>query len=139
MDDGLIGYRPLRFIGEQVEVRFAGRPALEKRPGVPEGFVWAGKHHAIMRVLSEWHDYTRRGKMARNMRPENAEHAALRGSRGVGRDYYRVETDSGRLFDIYYDRAPRSVVDTKGAWFLFREIARTNEESEQRTDETEGR
>jgi hypothetical protein len=58
------------------------------------------------------------------MRPEHAERAALRGSRGVGRDYYRVDTHGGRVFEIYYDRAPSSVTDAKGGWYAFRELKR---------------
>jgi hypothetical protein len=56
------------------------------------------------------------------MRPTHAAAAERRGSWGVGRDYYRVRTDSGRVFDLYYDRAPGSVHDRKGAWFLLREL-----------------
>jgi hypothetical protein len=56
--------------------------------------------------------------MARNMRPTHAEAAQRRGSWGVGRDYYRVRTGSGHIFDLYYDRA--------GSWFLFRELSDTS-------------
>jgi hypothetical protein len=61
--------------------------------------------------------------MTSNMRPEHAAVAERRGSWGVGRDYYRVLTDSGRIFDIYYDRAPKDAGRRKGAWFLYRELA----------------
>jgi len=61
--------------------------------------------------------------MARNMRPEHTETAQKRGSWGVGKDYYRVVTDSGRIFDIYFDRAPKGVDNRKGAWFLFQELS----------------
>ncbi len=60
--------------------------------------------------------------MARNMRPERAAMASHRGSWGVGRDYYRVRTDCGRVFDLYYDRAPKNAGDRKGAWYLYREM-----------------
>ena len=115
--------KPLRFIGERIQVEFDRPPALEKRPGCPDRFVWRGKAYQIVEKLSEWHDYSRRGRMARNMRPEHAAVAARRGSWGVGRDYYRVRTDTGQLFDLYYDRAPGKAGDRKGAWFLFREVS----------------
>ncbi len=115
--------RALRFIAEQIEPEFPTGPTLEKKPGLPSAFHWRGERYEVVRLLSEWHDYERRGRTARNMRPEHAERARLRGSRGVGRDYYRVETPGGRFFEIYYDRAPRSVTDSKGAWYVFREIA----------------
>lgn len=114
---------PKKFISEQVEVRFAKPPSLEKKPGPPDGFTWRGEYFSIVEVLSEWHDYQRRGRMARNMRPEHAETAAQRGSWGVGQDYFRVRTTAGRIFDLYYDRAPKNVDTRKGAWFLDREMA----------------
>jgi hypothetical protein len=114
--------RAVRFIAEPITVEFERRPALEKRPGLPAAFVWDGRRYRVLELLLEWHDYERRGRMASNMRPEHAERAAHRGSRGVGRDYYRVRTDRGPVFEIYYDRAPRNVRETKGTWFVFREV-----------------
>ena len=115
--------RPVRFIQEPIEAQFDQEPLLEKKPGCPDSFQWRDEPFRIVRMISEWHDYQRRGRMGRNMRPEHAARAAGRGSWGVGQDYYRVETDTGRIFDIYYDRAPSSVDDRKGAWFLEKELA----------------
>ncbi len=61
--------------------------------------------------------------MATNMRAEHAARASQRGSWGVGRDYYRVRTDTGQVFELYYDRAPKGSRDRKGAWFLDRELS----------------
>lgn len=113
---------PGRFIGEPIQPAFDQPPALEKKPGCPDRFVWREESHAVAEVLSEWHEYGRRGRMARNMRPKHAESAARRGSWGVGRDYYRVRTGSGRVFELYYDRAPGPGGARKGAWFLYREM-----------------
>jgi hypothetical protein len=113
---------PFRFIGEAVEPEYDRAPALEKKPGLPERFVWRGETHEIVELVSEWHDYGRRGRAARNVRPERLAAAVRRGSWGVGRDYYRVRTDSGRVFDLYYDRAPKGVRHRKGSWTLFREM-----------------
>ncbi|MBN1146984.1 MAG: hypothetical protein JXA78_07000 [Anaerolineales bacterium] len=115
--------KPVRFICEVIEVHFAQAPLLEKKPGAPDGFTWRGEQFAIIEVLSEWHDYRRRGRMARNMRPTHAVVAESRGSWGVGQDYFRVRTANGRIFDLYYDRAPKDVDRRKGAWFLERELA----------------
>jgi hypothetical protein len=60
--------------------------------------------------------------MARNMQPQHAAVAEKRGSWGVGRDYYRVRTRKGRVFELYFDRAPKDVDRRKGAWFLYREL-----------------
>ena len=57
------------------------------------------------------------------MTPQHALQAAERGSLNVGRFFFRVRVDSGQLFDIYYDRAMRSLDDRKGAWFIYRELA----------------
>lgn len=114
--------KPLRFIGEAIEVEFDRPPALEKVPGCPARFIWHGETHRVAEVLSQWHDYSRRGRMARNMQPTHAATAARRGSWGVGRDYFRVQTDVGRVFDLYYDRAPTGAGGRKGTWFLYREM-----------------
>lgn len=115
--------KPLRFIGEPVDVQFIRPPVLEKAPGPPNSFTWRDERFVIREVLSEWHDYSRKGHMARNMRPTHSETAARRGSWGVGQDYYRVLTAAGRVFDLYYDRAPHSVDQRKGGWFLDKELA----------------
>ena len=76
----------------------------------------------VVEMLREWHDYRRRGRMASNMRPAHAAVAEQRGSWGVGRDYFLVRTAGGRIFEIYYDRAPKNADRRKGAWFLYREM-----------------
>ncbi|MEA3341027.1 MAG: DUF6504 family protein [Chloroflexota bacterium] len=115
--------RPLHFISEPIEVQFDRPPALEKKPGCPQRFTWRGETYRIVAELSEWHDYGRRGRSARNMRPTHAATASRRGSWGVGRDYYRVRTERGQIFDLYYDRAPKGVDERKGGWFLYREMS----------------
>jgi len=114
---------PLRFIGEAIKVEFDRPPLLEKKPDCPDRFTWRDTVYQIGAVLSEWYDYGRRGRMADNMSPAHAAVASQRGSWGVGRFYFRVRVTGGRIFDLYYDRAPRSVDDRKGEWFLYREMA----------------
>ena len=116
-------YKPLRFIGEPIDVVFHTHPVLEKKPGCPNAFSWRGESFRIEEIISEWHDYRRRGRMARNMQPGHAATAERRGSWGVGEFYYRVRTEGERIFDIYYDRSPRDVNRRKGDWFLFRELS----------------
>jgi hypothetical protein len=116
-----------RFIAELIEAHFDRPPALEKRPGCPDAFTWRGETCRIVEKLSEWHDYARRGRMARNMQPQHAAVASSRGSWGVGRDYFRVRVESGQVFDIYYDRAPKGSGARKGAWFLYREVSAGDE------------
>ncbi len=119
----------MHFIGEEIECRFDRPLLLEKQPGCPDGFVWQGKEYRVVETLSEWHDYGRRGHMARNMCPAHLATASGRGSWGVGRDYYRVRTEGGQFFDLYYDRAPTGSGGPKGSWFLFRELTPSQDET----------
>lgn len=113
---------PIHFYDESIEVLFDVPPVHEKSPHCPNGFIWKGQSHRIIGSLSEWSDFTRRGKMANNMRPEHAAAASTRGSLNVGRFYFRVKVDSGQIFEIYYDRAMKGVDRRKGEWFLYREL-----------------
>jgi hypothetical protein len=123
MEDSLdMDVQPAQFIGEAIQVEFDQPPVLEKKPGCPDRFVWRGQTYRITEMLGEWHDYRRRGRMAHNMGEAHLAAASRRGSWGVGRDYYRVRADSGQVFDLYYDRAPKRAGDRKGAWFLYREL-----------------
>ena len=115
-------FKPLRFVGEPIEAVFDEPPTLAKSPGCPDGFVWREEVYRVVELLSEWYDFTRRGRMARNMRESHLAVAANRGSLGVGRFTFRVRTDSGQVFDLYYDRAPKNVDDHKGSWMLYREM-----------------
>lgn len=115
-------FEALRFIGEQIEVGFDEPPLLTKKPGMPDKFIWQDVEFEIAKLLGEWFDYGRRGRMKMNMGPENFRKAERRGSWGVGRYYFRVEVRSGQVFDIYYDRAPEDAFDRQGHWFIWREL-----------------
>lgn len=115
--------RPLRFIAEPIEVFFEEKPLLEKKPVCPDAFKWRDQVYRIIEILSEWRDYQRRGRMARNMQPQHAAVAATRGSWGVGQYYFSVLTHTGQVFELYYDRSPKNVDDRKGGWFLYRELS----------------
>lgn len=115
--------KPFRFINEPIQVVFTRPPLLEKKPGAPSAFSWRNETYAIAEVLSEWHDYHRRGRMSRNMRPTHNNTAEGRGSWGVGQDYFQVRTEDNRYFELYYDRAPKDVDERKGAWFLYCELS----------------
>jgi hypothetical protein len=117
-----VALSPIRFINQPVEVHFDRPQLLEKTPGCPDRFDWRDEQFQIVELISEWRDYRRQGRMARNMRPEHATKAATHGSWGVGQFYIRVRTQQGRIFDLYYDRAPKDVDRRKGAWFLDKEL-----------------
>ncbi len=113
----------LHFIDEEIEIHFDTPPVRQKTPPCPDGFTWKERTYRVIEKISEWHDFTRRGRMARNMRPAHAAVAAVRGSLGVGRFYFRVRTDTGQVFDLYYDREIKDVDDRLGHWYLYREMA----------------
>lgn len=119
-------YLPIHFYDESIEVLFEKPPVYEKAPHCPNGFIWNGKTYQVIAALSEWTDFSRKGKMAKNMRPAHALTAATRGSLNVGRYYFRVEVNTAQIFDIYYDRAMKSVDDRKGQWLMYRELEKTN-------------
>jgi hypothetical protein len=110
--------QPKRYIGREIEVAFDEPPALEKKPGCPDLLHVGGETLRVVQVLDEWSDFTRRDRSARNMRPEHLKVAASRGSWGVGRLFFRVRVEDGRLLEFYYDRAPKDAMDRKGSWFL---------------------
>ena len=112
---------PAHFYDEEIQVEFDRPPAREKSPPCPNGFTWRGKAYRVSSVLSEWVNFERRGRMEANMQPAHASRAAIKGSWGVGRFFFRVSVEDGRIFDIYYDRAPDSVTDRKGHWVLLSE------------------
>jgi hypothetical protein len=112
-----------RFIGQEIEVEFDQPPVLSKKPGCPDRFVWQGTRYEIVELLHEWHDYGRRGRMTKNMRPAHLATAVRRGSWGVGRFYFRVRVQQGLVFEMYYDRAPKDADRRHGGWFLTQQLA----------------
>ncbi len=120
-------YTPLHFVGDQIEVEFEKDPLFSKKPTCPNRITWKGNTYRVEEVLAEWQDFGRRGDMSHNMRPANLAKALRRGSWGVGRYYFRIKIDADRVFDIYYDRAPKNAADRVGAWFLYREMKKSRE------------
>lgn len=112
----------VRFIGEAIEVTFDKEPLFSKKPHCPAQFLWDGKIWIVNGLITEWRDYQRRDRMASNMRPENIAKAKRRGSWGVGKQFFRVRVENGRIFDIYYDRAPKGLKQRQGSWHLYREL-----------------
>ncbi len=123
---------PIHFYDHPIEVTFNMEVVRRKLPPCPDGFTWDGRQWTVVEKLSEWVDFSRRGRMSRNMRPAHSTVASRRGSLGVGRFYFRVnatclEQGSGseakvRIFDLYYDREIKSADDRLGHWFLYREL-----------------
>ena len=115
-------YKPLHFLHQPISVIFDKPQTLEKKPACPDGFIWNDQTYRIVENLEEWHAYERKGRMAANMRPVHLESAKTKGSWGVGRFYFRVKVADGKLFELYYDRAPKGSKLRQGTWFLVSEL-----------------
>ncbi len=115
-------YQAIHFYDHPIQPIFDTPPDREKTPDCPNGFIWDDKTYRVIEMLSAWSDFARRGKMANNMRPAHAAVASNRGSLNVGRFYFRVRVDTDQVFDIYYDRAMKSLDKRKGQWFIYREL-----------------
>ena len=115
-------WAPGRFIDDEITVAFDRKPLRSKIPGAPASFTWKDTLFRVVAVLGTWSEFERKGRMARNMAPAHLRSAARSGSWGVGRFYFRVGVEGGRVFDVYYDRAPESAGDRAGHWFLYREL-----------------
>ncbi|HEY59672.1 MAG TPA: hypothetical protein G4N92_03140 [Anaerolineae bacterium] len=109
------------FIDEPISVFYEEKQLSIKNPECPQSFEWRAQVYSISHLISRWQDFSRRGRMAYNMRPAHAARASVQGSWGVGRFYFRVAVQGVRMFDIYYDRAPQRAGDREGHWFLFSE------------------
>ena len=116
--------RPKCYIGREIKVGFDNAPALSKKPHCPDVLYVGEETLRVVEVLEEWSDFTRRGRFARNMRPEHLKVAESRGSWGVGRMFFRVRVEDDRLLELYYDRAPKDASDRLGYWFLRCELTR---------------
>jgi hypothetical protein len=113
----------IHFYDEPITVSFDQEVVREKVPFCPSTFTWRGETFRVTEMLSAWVDNRRRGRVARNMQPQHAAVASNRGSWGVGRYYFRVRCTDGRIFELYYDRAPKDADARKGTWILVGESA----------------
>jgi len=111
--------RNVQFVGEKITISPSNEQLYKKSPNCPLSFTWRGISFPIVRQISAWQDFARRGRMQKNMRPNHALRALRKGSWGVGRFFFQVETSDGKICVIYYDRSPENVFNRQGNWFLF--------------------
>lgn len=110
-----------KFIGEEINVDFDKPPLFHKKPTCPDGFVWRNEKFTIHELCMAWEDFSRKGSQEEKMNLEHAALTKIKGSWGVGRYYFIVDTKEGRRFEIYYDRAPEKSNDRNGHWYLLNE------------------
>ncbi|MCL6450316.1 MAG: DUF6504 family protein [Acetobacteraceae bacterium] len=115
------GERSAGSYGEPIEVEFPPEAAAERRAGVPVAFKWRGRRFPITRVMREWQDHGRGPGFGGGRHPAFLRGGKPAGSWGSGRDYYRVLTETGEVFDIYCDQRARGRGREAG-WTLDRKI-----------------
>ena len=94
------------FIGRDIEVTTGG----DIRE--PVSFTLDGTEHAVVEVLESWPDY------GFGNAPRKRTHWWQRHHR----NYYRVKTTQGEIFEIYYDRGTSLAHPERKKWFLTRQL-----------------
>ncbi len=89
---------------------YADRIEVELEEGVralarPRSFVWRGERHVVTRILDAWYDAGFADPLRRKHSWWERRH----------RNYFRVQTESGEVWDIYLDRG-----GGKRQWYLSR-------------------
>ena len=91
-----------RFIGQQIDVTTGGTVQQ------PVSIKWQGTEYQVSEILLSWMDWGF---------PQGATQRDWKNRRH--RNFYRVQTESGEIFEIYNDRGPAG----KGSgWYLFQQL-----------------
>jgi len=98
---------PERFFGRQIEVTTDGDIKS------PVSFRFDGRDYAIEEVLEYWPDYGFGGASAGRKRWWQRHH----------RNYYRVRTAQGEVYELYYDRGTSLKNPEHKKWFLTRRLS----------------
>lgn len=99
------------FIGADINVEFYEEQVIRRRP--PDAFTWHGERFEVVATLQVWSET---GPPRWRNSERRRQHVSSQ-----GRDYYRVKTGCGRVFDLFYDR---KLVRGRAAsrWALWREL-----------------
>ena len=94
---------PSRFIGQKISVTTDG--TIKE----PQSFTWKSKDYEVAEILLSWMDWGfPQGSTQRDWKSRRH------------RNYYRVRTESGQVFEIYHDRGPTGLVDD---WYIFQQLS----------------
>ena len=77
---GTLKFKIKQFISEPIEVEFLSPPNFSKKPRCPHQIIHRTERFQIVECIAEWKDFSRRGRMARNMQPQHAQAANTYGS-----------------------------------------------------------
>ena len=95
-----------QFIGREIEVTVSGEVKM------PAAFRLGEQEYVIAEILEDWSDYGF-GKSATGRKRWWQRHH---------RNYYRVKTATGEIFEIYYDRDTSLSHPELKKWFLTRQL-----------------
>ena len=94
-----------RFFGQEIKV------TVSDELRIPAAFYLNDREYLISDIIMAWQDYGF-SQAARHRRWWQRRH----------RNYYRVKTTDGEVFEIYYDRGPNLKYPERKKWFLHRQI-----------------
>lgn len=91
-----------RFIDEKIDVTVDGEIKQ------PREFIWRGRTYTVANVLHSWQDWGfAKGAVQRNWRTRRH------------RNYFRVRTEDGEVFELYLDRGTKPGRDV---WYLYQQL-----------------
>ncbi len=96
-----------QFFGREVEVTVSGEVK------VPASFRLDEREYIISEIIAAWPDH--------GFGP-SAERRKKRWWQRRHRNYYRVKTTEGEVFEIYYDRGTSLKYPERKKWFLHRQV-----------------
>lgn len=74
-------------------------------PGLPARFVWRKNEYSVTRVVNKWKDTSPCKSGAKE--------------KYVSKHWYKIQTSSGEIMQIYFERRPRPKSQRKSRWWLF--------------------
>lgn len=89
------------FLCEKIEVEF------DVRKGEPVSFIWRNQKFVIKKVLASWQDFGFSSGAPKKKTWRLRKH----------RNYYKIETDTDEIFEIYLDRT-----GSKREWIISKKI-----------------
>jgi hypothetical protein len=94
-----------RFISEPIQVEATGTIRQ------PQSFTWRGEQYRITEIILAWMDWGF---------PSGSSQKDWRSRRH--RNYFRVRTESGEVFELYNERAAAGPTN---AWYLYQQLDST--------------
>lgn len=95
-----------QFFGREIEVTVSGGLRA------PVSFRLGEQEYVISEIIEAWHDYGFGLSPLRRRKWWQRHH----------RNYYRVKTTQGEIFEIYYDRGTSLEHPELKKWFLYRQL-----------------